>query len=174
MPCWPDLWHEFLRLWPDYVLIAFLGIIALMLWAPRVKWLWVRVVLRVVGGVAGLFALIFVGFGVLLIADNPKPEIRTVASPNGTHEAILKYQAGFLGRDFTRVTIRSKGCCEHFTAYEYAGPGWISSTTMTWLDDSHLRISYYSDPARYPRQHCVSRVADVSVDCIPMKWPTAR
>lgn len=175
MPCWPDLWHEFLGLWRLYLLlVVFLGVAALMLWSPRVKWFWVRVVLRVVGGAMGLLVLAAVGLGLLMNAGNPGPQFRTVASPNGTHEAILKYQAGFLGRDFIRVSIKSRGCCRHLTAYEYAGPGWVSSTTMTWLDDSHLRISYYADPVQYPDQHCVSRVADVNVECVPMPWPTIR
>jgi hypothetical protein len=94
-----------------------------------------------------------------------KASTSTVASPNGSHDAKLTYKAGFLGRDFSMVEITKKGCCQHFRAYTYAGPSDLDSTTVIWVDDSHLRIKYTLDPDR--NQHCESHVTDVTVICEP-------
>jgi hypothetical protein len=163
MPCWPDLWSR-LRWMAGPALV--LAVIVLLVWAPAVKWRWLRIVLRVFGGMAALCALVAVGLGMALNWGNPKPQYRTVTSPNGSHDATLTYDAGFLGRDFSSVEITKKSCCQHFTAYEYDGPSDLKSTTMVWVDDSHLQIEYPADPDRY--QHCESRVADVTVICIPL------
>jgi hypothetical protein len=163
MPCWPDLWNTILGLrwfaWPALIL----AVIVLLIWAPAVKWRWLRVVLRILGGSAALCILAVIAFAVALNAGDPKPEYRTVSSPNGLHEATLFYQAGFLGRDLSSVEVTKKGCCQHFTAYEYDGPSDLDSTTMVWLDDSHLQIGYRLDPYRY--QRCETRVADIIVTC---------
>ncbi len=168
MPCWPDLWSRILGLrWMAEPALV-LAVIVLLIWTPAVKWRWLRIVLRVFGGTAALFVLVTVGLGMALNSGNPKPQYRTVTSPNGSHDATLTYQAGFLGRDFSSVKITKKGCCQHFTAYEYAGPSDLTSTTVVWVDDSHLRIEFRADPDRY--QHCESHVADVTIICRP---PTA-
>lgn len=143
-----------------------LTIVALMLWAPGIKWLWLRVLIRTVGGLAGLFIFAVVGFGALLVSGGPKPQYRTVYSPAGLHQATLRYQAGFLGRDSTTVKVKNRSCCQHFTAYVYDGPSNITGTTMTWLDDSHLQIQFRTDPDRY--QRCNPKVADVIIICKPL------
>jgi hypothetical protein len=168
MPCWPDLWREVLGLWRIYLLVLIFATIGLMLWAPGIKWFWVRVVLRIVGGAAGLFVLALMGLIASLASHDPKPEYRTVASPNGTHQVILKYQSGWLAMDTTRVSVTSKGCCQHLTVFEYDGSSDTSAVMLNWLDDSHLRIAYYSDPREY--QRCVARIKDVSVTCVPLPW----
>jgi hypothetical protein len=170
MPCWPDLWREALSLWRLYVLILFLAVIALMLWAPRVRWFWVRVLLRLIGGAAALLVLVVFGFVALISSKDPKPEYRTVTSPSGSHQAILKYQSGWLAMDTTRVSLTNKGCCQHFIVFEYDGASDPSAVTMTWIDESHLRITYYSDPREYRR--CVSQVRGVSIVCNPVDWPS--
>ena len=163
MPCWPDLWNTILGLrwfaWPALIL----AVIVLLVWAPAIRWRWLRIALRILGGSAALCILAVIGFAVALNAGDPKPQYRAVSSPNGLHQATLTYQAGFLGRDFSSVEVTKKGCCQHFTAYEYDGPSDLDSTTLGWLDDSHLQIGYRPDPYRY--QHCETRVADVIVAC---------
>jgi hypothetical protein len=163
MPCWPDLWNEILRLgWLIGLLFA-LVLLTFMLWSPGIKWRWLRISIRIVAGLAAILIVPVAGLALLFVATDTKPEYRTVNSPTGLHQATLTYHAGFLGRDFSQVRIKSKSCCKHFTAYEYAGPSDITETKMTWIDDSHLQIEYYSDPERM--QHCQKQVADVLIIC---------
>jgi hypothetical protein len=165
MPCWPDLWSRMLGLrWLAWPALA-LGIIAILIWTPGVRWLWLRIVLRFLGAAAALFVVLVIGLGVLLNSGNPKPQRRTITSPNGSHDAILTYEAGFLGRDYSLVEIKRTGYCQHFIVYEYAGPSDLRSTVVSWLDESHLRIGYRADPNR--PQHCHSRAADVTIICEP-------
>jgi hypothetical protein len=163
MLCWPDLWNRAVEFrwvaWPILVLV----VIVLLIWAPGIKIRWLRISLRLVGGAAALFAVVLLSFPLMLIAGQPEPEYRTFISPTGSHAATLKYSAGFLGRDFSTVKVTKKGCCQHFTAYEYLGPSFADATVLSWDDESHLRIRYRFDPARY--QQCESRVADVVVIC---------
>jgi hypothetical protein len=166
MVCWPDLWHRVLgQRWlaePAVVLV----IIAMLLWAPGIRQRWLQIALRVVGWAAALIVVAIMGLAVLLFSGDPKPQYRTLNSPNGLHQVTLMYQPGFLGRDFTSVDLTSKGCCEHFTAYEYEGPSDMNGTTILWLDNSHLQIEYYTDHERY--QHCEAKVADVTITCTPL------
>jgi hypothetical protein len=113
--------------------------------------------------VIGLFALAIVSFGLLLNSGAPKPEYRTVKSPNGLNEVTLMYSAGFLGRDFTSIQLKSNKCCKHFTVYVYEGPSGLTGTGMVWLDDSHVQIQYHTDHNRY--QHCESLVAGITIFC---------
>ena len=164
MPCWPDLWSRISGLaLPGLVL----GVILLLFWAPAIRWRWLRILLRMVGGAAALFVLVVVSVGWLL---SGKPKYRTLDSPNRLNRATLEYDSGFLGRDFSSVELTKKGFCKHFTAYEYDGPSDLTSTTLIWLDDSHLQIQYRTDPSRY--QHCETRVADITITCTPLKAET--
>lgn len=168
MPCWPDLWNYILRMrWVLGGALVIVAMIVLLLRAPGIRWRWARIALRVFGAAIGVIILVTVGFGALLASGNPEPQYRKIASPSGVHEVTLMYSAGFLGRDFTSVKITNRGCCQHFTAYEYAGPSDADSTTMKWLDDSRLEIRYYPDPDR--SQQCKTRVAGVTIICTPMK-----
>jgi hypothetical protein len=162
MFCWADLWSRILALrWPALVL----AVVVLLIWAPAVRWRWLRIVLRVLGGMAALYILMVVGIGMAL-NGNSKPQYRTVMSPKGSHEATLKYEGGFLGRDFSSVEIKRQDCCQRFTAYEYEGPSDLTGTSLLWLDESHLQIQYHADPNRY--QRCKTRVADVVITCAPL------
>jgi hypothetical protein len=170
MPGWPDLWREVLGLWRFYILVAFFAVIALMLWAPRIWWFWARVILRIVGGAVGVVALLVVGVVANLAAHDPKPEYRTVTSPSGVHRAILKYQSVWLAMGYTQVRITLKCSCRHFNVFEYGGASDITATKMTWLDDSHLRITYYADPREF--QRCISHAAGVTITGVPFAWPS--
>lgn len=173
MPCWPDVLHYIVRMrWILGTSLLLLAIIVLLLWAPGVRWRWARILMRVVGVAIGTLIVVLVGFAAMLNSGNPKTQYRQLASPTGVHNATVKYSAGFLGRDFTSVEITGRNCCEHFTAYEYAGPSDINGTTLKWLDDSHLEITYYADTAgRF--QQCHTRVANVTVTCTARRWNAA-
>jgi hypothetical protein len=167
MPCWPDLWNSvFAFRWPAGPALVVV-LIALFLWVPNIKWRWLRVLLRVTGGAAAVFAIFFVSFALLLNSGNTKPERRTTKSPSGLHQATVRYEAGFLGRDFSRVELTKAGSCKHFIAYEYEGPSDLTRTTVAWVDDWHLQIQYYADHER--RQRCETRVADVVITCRPIE-----
>jgi hypothetical protein len=165
MPCWVvDFWRA--MAWWLAGPIPILIVIVLMLWAPRVKRRWLKILLRTGGGLAASFLLVMIGFGLLLTWGDSKPQYRTTSSPSGMHRATLMYQAGFLGRDFSEVEITTKNSCKRLTAYVYEGPSDITGTAVTWVDDSHLQIKYYVDSDHY--QHCEPRVADVSIVCAPL------
>jgi hypothetical protein len=168
MPCWPDLW-EAISVWlagPRLTLLLIVVVIVLMLWVPVIRWRWLKIVLRVVGGSAALFILAVAGGGSLFGSGAPKPQYKVTNSPNGLHQATLMYQAGFLGRDLATVKVTRRGSCKHFTAYVYEGPSTVTRTMVTWTDDSHLQIRYYFDHDRY--QRCKTQVADVSITCVPL------
>src|ERR1022692_3091354 len=165
MPCWiVDLWRAIA--WWLAGPIPILIVIVLMLWAPGVKRQWLKIVLRIGGGLAASFLVAVVGLGLLFSSGDPKPQYRTTDSPSGLHRATLMYQAGFLGRDISEVEITTKNSCKRLTAYVYDSPSDLTSTAVTWLDDSHLQIKYRLDRDRY--QHCEAQVADVRVACTPL------
>lgn len=165
MACWPDLWSRISGLaLPGLVLV----VIVLLLWAPAIRWRWLRILLRIVGG--GSAALLVLVASVAFLLSGPKPKYRALDSPNGLNRATLMYASGFLGRDFSSVELTKKGFCKHFTAYKYDGPSDLTGTTLIWLDDSHLQIQYHADPSRY--QHCETRAADITITCTPLKAET--
>lgn len=165
MPCWIVDWWRGIAWWlvgPIPVLI----VIVLLLWAPRVRWPWLKILLRIIGGLAASFLIVVIGFGLLFTWGDPKPQYQTIDSPSGLHKATLTYQAGFLGRDSSEVEITTKKSCKRLTAYTYEGPSNITDTAMTWVDDSHLQIKYQLDRDRY--QRCETQIGDVKVTCIPL------
>ena len=166
MPCWVvDLWRAIA--WWLVGPIPIVIVIVLMLWAPFVKRGWLKILLRVSGGLASAFVVVVVGFGLLISLGDPKPQYQISDSPNGLHRATLAYQAGFLGRDFSTVEVTTKNKCERHKAYVYEGPSDVTRTTVAWVDDSHLLIKYHPDHEnRY--QHCETQVADVIVACVPV------
>jgi hypothetical protein len=170
MPCWPDVWNRLLAMRWLCVACLVLVVILLLMWAPGVRWRWPRIVLRVLGGAALLCALLVVGLGVAMNAGDPRPEYLTVISPNGSHQAHLTYHAGFLGRDYSVVQVTKNGCCQHFTAYEYAGPSDLKGTDMVWLDDTHLKLEYRADSEH--RQRCERQAADVQIVCSAIERDT--
>ena len=165
MPCWLVDFARTIAWWligPIPILI----VIVLMLWAPRVKRQWMKNLLRIVGGLTACFLVAIIGIGLLITSGDPKPKYQLVNSPNGKHRATLMYQAGFLGRDFSTVEITNANSCKRITAYVYKGPSELTTTEVTWRDDSHLEIKYRLDHEHY--QHCETQAADVSITCIPV------
>jgi hypothetical protein len=175
VPCWPDVWEKFKNHLPMLgvysSLLAYVAVVALLLWAPNVRKRWLLITSRVLGAAAvipGVIALPAVPFGVLLISGDPAPQTRTIQSPDG-QQALLIYQAGFLGRDHTEVRLKHTGCCRHEIVFWHAGPSGFDDPKIEWLDNRHLRIMYHTRPD--DPQHCEQRVGDIAISCTSSPWP---
>jgi hypothetical protein len=91
---------------------------------------------------------------------------RVLVSPDSTHIAEYSYEAGFLGRDSTYVSVRREWSLLPVNAYWYAGPNDWSGTEVRWLDNEHLLIRYQKDDADRP-QHCTeNNIAGIFVRCV--------
>jgi hypothetical protein len=169
MPCWPDLWERLKESsqWVRVLAVPLLytGLVVLLLWAPKVRRRKLRVATRALGAVAALPVLVILPaslFGRLLASGNPPTESRVFDLVSGP-QAKLSYNAGFLGRDYTEVTLKQPGCCRHVKVFWHMGPTTLDDTKVRWLDRQHLRITYHArtgDPA-----HCEQRVGEVSITC---------
>jgi hypothetical protein len=152
-------------------LLAYIAAVTLLLWAPKLRKRWLRIVSRIVGVAAlvpaaiGLPAILL---GLALAMGNPPTATRVLYSPDG-QEARLSYDAGFLGRDYTNITLKATGCCRHVPVFWHAGPSYLDDVNMKWQDNRHLRLTYHArsgDP-----QHCEQRVGEVTIVCISLGWP---
>jgi hypothetical protein len=76
------------------------------LFRARVARRWVRVCTRVAGAVLVLPLIVVALLLLTMVACESRPRI--LVSPDSQHIAEYSYQAGFLGRDSTSVTIRKK------------------------------------------------------------------
>ncbi len=171
MVCWPDVWEHMKRelplieVWVS--LFAYLMLVGLLLWAPKLKKPWMKITSRLLGFVA-IAPLPLLIFGIMLGSGSPPMQNRMVKSLNGA-EATLNYEAGFLGRDFTEVLLKKNGCCRHRQIFWYAGPGYFDSTQMQWIDNNHLQISHHariSDPV-----HCEQISENIVITCTRLQWP---
>lgn len=169
LPCWPDLWMHLKRLLPAAGAIAFpvcyISLAIVLLWAPKLRTQWKLVASRVFGVLMCaplIFILPALFFALLVNIEGPPAKTRMIRSPNG-QEAQLSYTAGFLGRDYTEITLKRTECCRHTVVFWHQGPGWFDDPKIDWLDNQHLRISYHSRPA--DRQHCEKQSGDISVEC---------
>jgi hypothetical protein len=106
--------------------------------------------------------------GFMFAAGNPPARSRTVKSGDG-EEATLNYEGGFLGRDYTFVTLKQPGVCRHVRIFWLDGPSFLDDAKLEWLDNEHLRISYHARPD--DRQHCESQVGEVRISCLSQPWP---
>jgi len=91
---------------------------------------------------------------------------RIVQSQDG-QEARLRYDAGFLARDY-EVALKTLGCCRHTTIFWHAGPSSVADVKIEWLDHRHLQLTYHvrsGDP-----QHCEKQLGDISMVCTPLGW----
>jgi hypothetical protein len=120
--------------------------------------------MRVGGGVLLLPLVLCMVLLVAMAACTSRPRI--IVSPDSKHIAEYSYEAGFLGRDSTFVSMRGKWSLLKVDAYWYAGPSDWSGTEVRWPDNEHLLIRYQQD-ARDHRQHCRNdNVAGVFVQCV--------
>jgi hypothetical protein len=106
--------------------------------------------------------------GLALNAGNPSAKTRVIKSSD-VQEAKLSYSAGFLGRDYTEVTLKHPGCCWHITVFSHNGPSWFDDVKVEWLDNRHLHITYHARPG--DPQHCEGKVGEVMITCTSSPWP---
>ena len=148
------------------LLHVYLGVVILLLWAPALHKRWLRFTSRGLGAL-GLAILGVAMFPLLLIWGDPDPQSGVVESP-GKNVARLSYQAGFLGRDSTVVTVKYAGCCQRSEVFWHFGSSGFADPTLEWLDDRHLRITYHTRPG--DPQECKNDAGRVEVACVPMDW----
>lgn len=176
MPCWPDVWDQIKHLTPVIgafvVLVAYTALVALLLCAPKLRKRWQRISSRLLGA-AGLVPLVFVILVILLglgsNGGNPPTKTRVIQSPDG-QQAKLSYSAGFLGRDYTDVTLKQTGCCRHITVFSHSGPSWFDDPKLEWHDSHHLQITYHARPG--DPQHCENKVGEITITCTSLPWPS--
>src|ERR1700691_4293598 len=109
MPCLPDVFDRIKAMLPLLELLAALAtciaLVAVLVWAPKGNRC-LRLASRIVG-VAGsvllVFTLLAAAFPLALVANSPPTKTRLYFSPDHRQVAALFYDAGFLGRDNTRV-----------------------------------------------------------------------
>jgi hypothetical protein len=176
VPCWPDIWDHVKLGLPRVGLFAsvvgYLALVVLLLWAPKLRRRSLQITSRVLGVVATL-PLLVLGpaflFGLMLASGNPPAVNRTVRSSGG-QEARVSYNAGFLGRDYTEVTLKSPSCCRHTLIFWHAGPSFTEDVKVDWVDNQHLHLTYHArstDPV-----HCEQRVGEITIDCTTLGWPS--
>ena len=174
MPCWPDIWQRAKDLLPLVALLAsaigYTALVVVLLWAPGLRKRWLLIGSRVLGVAAIIPITIVVPavvFGLAVAMGGPPTETRIVRSQDG-QEAKLLYDAGFLGRDYTEVALKTTGCCRHTTVFWHGGPGSVDDVEIEWLDNHHLQLTYH---ARYgDSQHCERQVGDITVVCKSAGW----
>jgi hypothetical protein len=175
LPCWPDLWHHFKNLLPllgAIVSIAlYIALAIFLLRTSRLRTRWIRITSRVLGAmclVPLVVALPAIVLGLALGNSGPPAQIRTVQSSNG-QEARLSYEAGFLGRDYSEITLKRAGCCRHTVVFWHQGPSWFDDAKIDWVDNQHLRISYHTRPD--DPQHCERQWEGITILCTAMPLP---
>ena len=175
LPCLPDIWQHIRDDAPAIGLLAGLCIygagVIYLLWSPRVQRKKLRLALRITGALALLPLLVALPamlFGLLLASGNPPAQTRTILSPNGK-QAELTYQAGFLGRDYTEVTVKEPGCCRQVRVFWHSGPSDFVDPRVRWTDDTHLVIQYHTR-ADDPRD-CAATLNRIRIECEGTPWP---
>jgi hypothetical protein len=153
------------------VLLVYVALVVLLLWAPKVRKRSLRLTSRIFGA-AGIVLLALALLAVLLpfalIMGAPPTESRVAESSDG-QQAKLSYDAGFLGRDSTEVTLKHTGCCRHTQVFWHFGPSEFSDPKLEWIDNRHLRITYHTSPDDL--QHCENQVRDIAIICTSKPWP---
>ena len=101
-----------------------------------------------------------------MVACNTRPRI--LVSPDSRHVAEYSYEAGFLGRDSTFVTVRKRWSIFPDVVYQYAGPSDWASIEVRWLGNEQLLVRYRQDgEGRF--QQCQKAAAGIVVQCVPTK-----
>jgi hypothetical protein len=155
-----------------WVVLAFLSCSAgLMIWAPRLLKGWRRVAVRTIGSVLlGLIVLVSL-LGAFFASVDPPREHTWFRSKTGTRIALLSHSE-FRDASATQVTVKGDSYWQRYVAYDYFGDGddYIGPTSIKWLDDHHLAITYALDPSGV--QQCHSQAGDVQVICDPQPAPS--
>jgi hypothetical protein len=175
MPCWPDIGERVKSFLPMLAVLssvlAYLAVVVFLLWAPKIRKRWLLITSRILGAAGAVpvaIALPPLFLGLLFASGNPPTRTRIVRSPDG-QQAELNYDAGFLGRDYTKVTLKRSGCCRHIVVFWHGGPSWFDDPKIEWLDNRHVRITYHT--RRDDPQHCEQKMGDIAVACISSPWP---
>jgi len=146
------------------VILGILGAATIYLLRARSMRRWLTVCMRVGGGILVLPLLVCMLLLVVMAACTSRP--RVLVSPDSKHIAEYSYEAGFLGRDSTYVSVRREWSLLPVHAYWYSGPSDWSGTEVRWLDNEHLLIHYQKDDRGRP-QHCSeNKIAGVFVQCV--------
>jgi hypothetical protein len=175
VPCWPDIWervkHALPLLGEVASVVAYIALVSLLLWAPKLRKRWLRIASRILGVAAVVPVLVMlpaVILGLALATGNPPTETRVVRSLDG-QEARVSYDAGFLGRDYTEVAVKLTDCCRHVTVFWHSGPSSVEDVNAEWLDNRHLRLTYHARSS--DQQHCEQRLGDITIVCESLGWP---
>lgn len=154
---------------PFIKLLVIIGIMAaavFYLFRVRFIRLWVRLCTRIAGALLVLplgAALLLL---LLMVVRNTRP--RVLVSPDSQHVAEYSYEAGFLGRDSTFVTVRKRWSIFPDVGYQYAGPSDWTDTDVRWLSNEQLLVRYRPDgEGRF--QQCQARAAGIVVQCAAKK-----
>lgn len=152
------------------LLLVYFATVVLLLWAPKVRARPLRIASRVLGA-AGIVPMVVVLpailFGFALSLGIPPTESRVLESSDG-QQAQLSYNAGFLGRDHTEVSLKGSGCCRHTTVFWHFGPSAFSDPKLEWRDNHQLRITYHARPS--DPQQCKKQVGQVTIICTCVPW----
>lgn len=149
------------------IAILFL-IVTVFLLACRIRRDWLRITLRVMGVFLVVPTILSCLIAGCSLADSHRP--RVVISPDGSRVADYAYEAGFLGRDFSGVTVRLSKSIHPEEAYFYFGPSDWEGTTVRWLDNRNLEIGYHPDPDGRTQQ-CNAQAAGVEIHCKILSYP---
>jgi hypothetical protein len=155
---------------PFVKVLVVLGAIAgtiLYLFTVRFVQRWLTICTRIAGAVLLLpFVVVLLVLLLMLVGDHPRP--RVLVSADSQHIAEYSYEAGFLGRDSTVVTVRKKWSIFPDVAYQYQGPSDWTGTEVLWMTNDRLLVRYSLDEkGRF--QQCNGKAAGVSVQCVATK-----
>jgi hypothetical protein len=145
------------------VVLGIVGAATIYLFRARSVRKWLRICMRITGGILVVPLALSVVMLLMMVACSSRPQV--LVSPDSQHIAEYSYEAGFLGRDSTFVSVRRKWSLLPRDVYWYDGPSDWSGTEVRWLDNQHLLIRYTEDQ-RGHSQHCSRKAADVLVQCI--------
>jgi hypothetical protein len=154
---------------PFIKLLVIIGVIAVaVFYLFRVRFirLWLRLCARIAGALLVLPLVAALLLLLLMVACDSRP--RVLVSPDSNHVAEYRYEAGFLGRDSTSVTVRKRWSIFPDVVYQYAGPSDWTDTEVRWLSNEQLLVRYTPDgEGRF--QQCQTGGAGIVVQCVTTK-----
>jgi hypothetical protein len=164
------LFVDELREHAGWIAVAFLFFLAaLMIRAPRMQSGFRRAAVRMLG--SALFGLLVVLclLGAAVSGDPPRQHIG-FTSKAGARVALLSHSE-LRDAAATQVTVNGDCCFRRYVAYEYFGDGddYVGATSIKWVDDHHLSVTYALDPSGL--QKCHPQAGDVQVICNPQPEP---